>query len=100
MTTWISRGRPAPPPDYSTAAARSLPGAHCRSAVPSESGWTVPLRPSYPIRTARLLLRPLRASDTPDLVAYRSRAGGLPLGAVRAHERRDHRQPAAGSLGG
>jgi RimJ/RimL family protein N-acetyltransferase len=32
----------------------------------------VPLRPSYPVRTARLLLRPLRAADTPDLVAYRS----------------------------
>ena len=32
----------------------------------------MPLRPSYPVRTARLLLRPLRAADTPDLVAYRS----------------------------
>jgi RimJ/RimL family protein N-acetyltransferase len=32
----------------------------------------VPLRPSYPVRTARLLLRPLRAADIPDLVAYRS----------------------------
>jgi RimJ/RimL family protein N-acetyltransferase len=32
-----------------------------------------PLRPSYPIRTPRLLLRPLEAADTPALLAYRSR---------------------------
>jgi RimJ/RimL family protein N-acetyltransferase len=32
-----------------------------------------PLRPSYPIRTARLLLRPLQAADTSALLAYRSR---------------------------
>ncbi|MHB8452296.1 MAG: GNAT family N-acetyltransferase [Mycobacteriales bacterium] len=30
------------------------------------------LRPSYPLVTARLLLRPLAAGDTEDLVAYRS----------------------------
>jgi RimJ/RimL family protein N-acetyltransferase len=33
----------------------------------------VPLHPDYPVRTARLLLRPLRVSDAADLVAYRSR---------------------------
>ena len=32
----------------------------------------MPLRPSYPVRTARLLLRPLRREDTPALLAYRS----------------------------
>ncbi|MEV4703980.1 GNAT family N-acetyltransferase [Actinoplanes sp. NPDC049316] len=31
------------------------------------------LRPSYPIRTERLLLRPLTAGDTSALLAYRSR---------------------------
>jgi RimJ/RimL family protein N-acetyltransferase len=30
------------------------------------------LRPDYPVRTARLLLRPLVAADTEDLIAYRS----------------------------
>ncbi len=30
------------------------------------------LHPSYPIRTARLLIRPLAAADTEDLLAYRS----------------------------
>ena len=30
------------------------------------------LRPSYPVATARLLLRPLSTADTDDLVAYRS----------------------------
>ncbi|HWI00672.1 MAG TPA: GNAT family N-acetyltransferase [Propionibacteriaceae bacterium] len=32
----------------------------------------MPLRPSYPVRTTRLLLRPLRAEDAFDLLAYRS----------------------------
>jgi RimJ/RimL family protein N-acetyltransferase len=32
----------------------------------------VPLRPSYPVRTARLLLRSLRREDTPALLGYRS----------------------------
>ena len=32
----------------------------------------MPLRPSYPVRTARLLLRPLHKGDVPDLLAYRS----------------------------
>jgi len=32
----------------------------------------VPLRPSYPVRTARLQLRPLRTDDAPYLLAYRS----------------------------
>ena len=32
----------------------------------------MPLHPSYPVRTARLFLRPLRAEDAPDLLAYRS----------------------------
>jgi RimJ/RimL family protein N-acetyltransferase len=31
-----------------------------------------PLRPEYPVRTPRLLLRPLTASDTDSLLAYRS----------------------------
>jgi RimJ/RimL family protein N-acetyltransferase len=31
------------------------------------------LRPEYPVRTARLLLRPLTSSDTDALLAYRSR---------------------------
>jgi RimJ/RimL family protein N-acetyltransferase len=30
------------------------------------------LRPEYPVRTARLLLRPLTSADTEDLLAYRS----------------------------
>ena len=34
----------------------------------------MPLRPSYPVRSARLLLRPLRATDAPALLAYRSLA--------------------------
>jgi RimJ/RimL family protein N-acetyltransferase len=34
----------------------------------------VPLRPSYPVRTDRLLLRPLTERDTGDLLDYRSRA--------------------------
>jgi RimJ/RimL family protein N-acetyltransferase len=34
----------------------------------------VELRPSYPVRTARLLLRPLRVEDTDALLAYRGRA--------------------------
>ena len=33
-----------------------------------------PLRPVYPIRTERLRLRPLQASDTPSLLRYRGRA--------------------------
>jgi RimJ/RimL family protein N-acetyltransferase len=33
----------------------------------------VQLRPSYPVSTARLLLRPLTMRDTGDLLAYRSR---------------------------
>jgi RimJ/RimL family protein N-acetyltransferase len=33
-----------------------------------------PLHPSYPIRTDRLLLRPLTTADTDALLAYRSRA--------------------------
>src|ERR1700759_692816 len=32
-----------------------------------------PLRPSYPIRTERLLLRPLTAGDADALLAYRGR---------------------------
>lgn len=32
------------------------------------------LRPHYPVRTSRLVLRPLSAGDTADLVAYRSLA--------------------------
>jgi RimJ/RimL family protein N-acetyltransferase len=32
-----------------------------------------PLRPSYPVRTARLLLRPLTAADADALLAYRGR---------------------------
>jgi hypothetical protein len=32
----------------------------------------VPLRPSYPVHTARLLLRPLGREDTPALLEYRS----------------------------
>lgn len=32
------------------------------------------LRPEYPVRTARLVLRPLSVADTEDLVAYRSLA--------------------------
>ncbi|MDP9073587.1 MAG: GNAT family N-acetyltransferase [Actinomycetota bacterium] len=35
---------------------------------------SVELRPDYPLRTARLLLRPLGAADTQALVAYRSLA--------------------------
>lgn len=38
-------------------------------------GWhdgAVELRPNYPVRTARLSLRPLSVADTEDLVAYRS----------------------------
>ena len=33
-----------------------------------------PLRPSYPVRTGRLLLRPLTAGDADALLAYRGRA--------------------------
>ena len=33
----------------------------------------MPFRPSYPIRTERLLLRPLTDADAADLLAYRSR---------------------------
>jgi RimJ/RimL family protein N-acetyltransferase len=32
----------------------------------------VELNPEYPVRTKRLLLRPLRSADTDDLLAYRS----------------------------
>ena len=32
-----------------------------------------PLRPSYPVRTERLLLRPLTAGDADALLAYRGR---------------------------
>ena len=34
----------------------------------------VELHPDYPVRTARLLLRPLSPADTEALVAYRSKA--------------------------
>ena len=36
-------------------------------------GGVLELRPSYPVRTERLLLRPLTAADTDALLAYRSR---------------------------
>jgi RimJ/RimL family protein N-acetyltransferase len=36
------------------------------------SGALRPLRPSYPVRTERLLLRPLTAADTDALLAYRA----------------------------
>ena len=32
-----------------------------------------PLRPSYPVRTERLLLRPLTVADADALLAYRGR---------------------------
>jgi RimJ/RimL family protein N-acetyltransferase len=37
-----------------------------------------PLRPSYPIRTERLLLRPLTDADADALLAYRGRADDEP----------------------
>jgi RimJ/RimL family protein N-acetyltransferase len=47
----------------------------CRPAgVPVAGAPTRPARPSYPLRTARLLLRPLTTADTAALLAYRGRA--------------------------
>src|SRR5689334_18923840 len=42
-----------------------------RSRQACETGW-VNLAPVYPIRSARLLLRPLSEKDVDDLVEYRS----------------------------
>lgn len=51
------------------------------------------LRPSYPVRTARLALRPLTSADTDDLVAYRALeevcrfVPFYPMNAARVEER-------------
>ena len=60
-----------PPGDHAGAGPSGNPGAEPGTERVAP-GPVMALRPTYPLRTARLLLRPLTAADTDDLLEYRS----------------------------
>src|SRR6266540_2422628 len=82
MRRHSSRGAPTPPCSPKVMAPRNSsetrspvrPKRRYRTAhAYHEVTWVGMLRPEYPVRTHRLLLRPLTARDVDGLLAYRSR---------------------------